>query len=132
MTEQDLKLLSAVLNASLTGLPASGFTPEVHEPRDAQRRRGSRASCPSSSILRRMCSRRLIARKFTLPGRTVCWASRNIRTLTKAQEVLGALDEDTLSNLPARLDPDSPVQILVGPENVAQELKDTSVVDDAL
>ena len=42
--------------------------------------------------------------------------------------MLGALDEDTLSNLPARLDPDSPVQILVGPENVAQELKDTSVV----
>ena len=71
---------------------------------------------------------RCIARKFTLPGRTVCWASRNIRTWTKAQEVLGALDEDTLSNLPARLDPDSPVQILVGPENVAQELKDTSVV----
>ena len=29
VTEQDLKLLSAVLNASLTGLPASGFTPEV-------------------------------------------------------------------------------------------------------
>lgn len=29
VTEQDIKLLSAVLNASLTGLPASGFTPEV-------------------------------------------------------------------------------------------------------
>ena len=48
--------------------------------------------------------------------------------LSKAQEILGALDEETISNLPAKLDDNSPVQILVGPENVAQELKDTSVV----
>ena len=49
-------------------------------------------------------------------------------TLEQAQEILGALDEETISNLPAKLDGDSPVQILVGPENIAQELKDTSVV----
>ena len=42
--------------------------------------------------------------------------------------MLGALDEETISNLPAKLNDNSPVQILVGPENVAQELKDTSVV----
>jgi len=80
VTEQDLKLLSAVLNASLTGLPASGFTPEVMN--RVTRSAGAAASLVpvSSSILRRMCSRRLIARKFTLPGRTACWASRNIRT----------------------------------------------------
>lgn len=63
-----------------------------------------------------------------LTGQNRLLGQPEYQDLTKAQEVLGALDEDTLSNLPARLDPDSPVQILVGPENVAQELKDTSVV----
>ena len=44
----------------------------------------------------------------------------------KAQEVLATLDEDVIANLPAPTD--GPVQILVGPENIARELKDTSVV----
>ena len=46
----------------------------------------------------------------------------------KAQRVLTSLDEDPLSNLPAVLRSDNGTQVLVGPENVAQELKDTSVV----
>ena len=46
----------------------------------------------------------------------------------KAQEMLTGLDEEIISNLPALVDPKQPMQILVGPENVAQQLKDTSVV----
>ena len=46
----------------------------------------------------------------------------------KAQEVLSTLDEEIISNLPATLGSGSKTQILVGPENVAKELKDTSVV----
>ena len=42
--------------------------------------------------------------------------------------MLSDLDEEIISNLPALADPNQPVQILVGPENVAKELKDTSVV----
>ena len=45
----------------------------------------------------------------------------------KAQEVLTSLDEDVISNLPATLS-SGKTQILVGPENVAKELKDSSVV----
>jgi len=45
----------------------------------------------------------------------------------KAQEVLSSLDGETFSNLPATLS-DSKTQILVGPENIAKQLKDTSVV----
>lgn len=45
----------------------------------------------------------------------------------KAQEVLTSLDEDVISNLPATLSSGT-TQILVGPENVAKELKDSSVV----
>ena len=63
-----------------------------------------------------------------LTGQTRLLGQPEYQDLEKAQEVLGALDEETISNLPAKLDPNSPVQILVGPENVAQELKDTSVV----
>jgi len=42
--------------------------------------------------------------------------------------MLTTLDEDVVSNLPAALSSDSRTQILVGPENVSKELKDTSVV----
>ena len=46
----------------------------------------------------------------------------------KAQEVFETLDEEMISNLPAVLPKDGPVHFLVGPENVAKELKDASVV----
>ena len=42
--------------------------------------------------------------------------------------MLTGLDEEMISNLPALADPQQPMQILVGPENIATELKDTSVV----
>ena len=48
--------------------------------------------------------------------------------IEKAQKMLTTLDEDVVSNLPAALSSDSRTQILVGPENVSKELKDTSVV----
>lgn len=47
--------------------------------------------------------------------------------MEKAQEVLSTLDEETISQLPAMMGGEK-TQILVGPEQVAQELKDTSVV----
>ena len=50
------------------------------------------------------------------------------RDVEKAQEVLSTLDSETLSNLPATLEGSAKTKILVGPENIAKELKDTSVV----
>jgi heat-inducible transcriptional repressor len=47
--------------------------------------------------------------------------------VNKAQQLLTTLEEDAIANLPA-LKNDSPMQILVGPEDIAAELKDTSVV----
>jgi len=46
----------------------------------------------------------------------------------KAQKVMSSLDEEALSNLPAIMQNQNGTKVLVGPENVAQELKDTSVV----
>ena len=50
------------------------------------------------------------------------------RNIDRAQKVLTSLDEDALSNLPAVMQNANGTKVLVGPENVAEELKDTSVV----
>ena len=50
------------------------------------------------------------------------------RDVDKAQRVLTSLDEDALSNLPAVMQDAKGTKVLVGPEHVARELKDTSVV----
>ena len=127
VTEQDLKLLSAVLNASLTELPAEQFTPEVID--RVTRSAGAAAGLVPIVVdftthMLESCHRS----EVYVTGQNRLLGHPEYQDLGKAQEILGALDEDTISNLPAKLDNNNPVQILVGPENVAQELKDTSVV----
>ncbi len=127
ITEQDLKLLSAVLNASLTEIPVEQFTPELID-------RVTRSAGAASGLVPiavdfathvlETCRRA----EVYLTGQNRLLGQPEYQDLSRAQEVLSALDEDTISNLPAKLDPNSPMQILVGPENVAQELKNTSVV----
>ena len=46
----------------------------------------------------------------------------------KAQRLMASIDEDALSNLPAVMLGANGTKVLVGPENVADELKDSSVV----
>ena len=48
--------------------------------------------------------------------------------MDKAQRLLTSLDEEGLSGLPAVMMNEHGTKVLVGPEHVAQELKDTSVV----
>ena len=127
VTEQDLKLLSAVLNASLTELPVEQFTPETLD--RVNRSAGAAAGLVPIIVdftthLLEDCRRG----EVYVTGQNRLLGQPEYQDLAKAQEVLGALDEETISNLPARLSDNSAVQILVGPENVAQELKDTSVV----
>lgn len=127
VTETDLKLLSAVLNASLTDLPVSGFTPETI---DRVMRSAGAASglvpivVDFTTHMLESCGKE----EVYVSGHNRLLGQPEYQDLEKAQELLGVLDEDTISNLPAKLESDSPVQILVGPENVAEELKDTSVV----
>ena len=127
VTEQDLKLLSAVLNASLTELTADEFTPELLS--RATRSAGAAASLVpvivefTLSVLREQEKSNV-----HLTGQMRLLGQPEYRDVEKAQEVLESLDEETISNLPAALNQSGPVQFLVGPENVARELKDTSVV----
>ena len=50
------------------------------------------------------------------------------RDIDKAQKVLTSLEDDTFTNLPMVMQNSNGTQVLVGPENVSRELKDTSVV----
>lgn len=127
VSEADLKLLGAALNAAATGIPAGEFTQNLFD-----RVMGAAGSAASLAP---------VVLEFTLetlrrPGNTGIMVTGQHRLLDqpeyrdvdKAQRVLTSLDEETLANLPDVIRNENGTQVLVGPENVARELKDTSVV----
>ncbi len=124
--EQELRLLSAVLNASLTGLTAAQLTPDVLA--RVTNAAGAGASLIpvildfTTSVLEDQAHNEVY-----LTGQAKLLGQPEYRDIDKARQVLSSLDEDAIANLPA-LKNDSPMQIVVGPENVAEELKNTSVV----
>ena len=123
----DLKLLTAVLNASLTELTPEEITQDVLA-------RITRSADSAASLVPIIVDytvevlREQRERGIYLTGQTRLLSQPEYRDVDKAQALLNELDEKMLSNLPATIDQNSPVQIMVGPENVAQGLKDTSVV----
>ena len=127
VSESDLKVLGALLNATMTGIPAEEFTAELLE--KVMRSAGAASSLVpvivefTTDTLRRHGSTNMaIAGQMRLLGQP------EYRDVDKAQRVLTTLDEEALGNLPAIMQSQNGTQVLVGPENVAQELKDTSVV----
>ena len=125
VSEQDLRLLSAVLNATLTDLPADQITPELME----KIRKSAGAAADLVPIVVDYTVHVLHELRHSdvyLTGQMKLLQQPEYRDVEKATEVLSTLDEDTIANLPAPTN--GPVQILVGPENIAKELKDTSVV----
>ncbi len=126
LTEQDLKLFSAVLNASLTDLEASAFTPELL----AKVERSAGAAASLVPVVVDFTVSAMVEEQrgeVYLTGQTRLLSKPEYRDVSHAQEVLNSLDEETISNLPTPTG-DKAMQILVGPEEVAEELKDTSVV----
>ena len=127
VTETDLKLLGAVLNAAMTGLNAEEFTAELME--KVMGAAGAAATLVPvvvdfvTDTLRRQASTNM-----AIAGHSRLLGLPEYRDVDKAQKVLSSIDEDALSNLPAVMQHENGTKVLVGPENVAQELKDTSVV----
>ncbi len=123
----DLKVLSALLNATMTGLSPEEFTQPLLE-----RVMGSAGKAASlvpiimeftADTLRHQGSTNMaVAGQMRLLGQP------EYRDVDKAQRLMTTLDEEALSNLPAVMQNANGTKVLVGPENVAQELKDTSVV----
>ncbi len=126
VSETDLKLLSAVLNASLTDLAAPDITPEVLSRVERSAGNGGRLVPIIVDYTLRVLQEQQQNQVY-LTGQMKLLGQPEYRDVDKAQEILTTLDEDMIANLPA-VAPDSPMQILVGPENIAKELKDTSVV----
>ncbi len=123
----DLKILSAVLNATMTGLSPEKFTPELMERVMASA--GQAASLVpvilefTADTLRRQGSTNM-----AVAGHVRLLDQPEYHDINKAQRVLTSLDEESLSNLPAVMQGANGTRVLVGPENVSAELKDTSVV----
>ena len=127
LSETELKLLCAVLNAAMTGIPAEEFTPELLE--KVMNAAGSAASLvPVIVDFTTDTLRRSGSTNMAVAGHSRLLGLPEYRDVDKAQRVMASIDEDTLSNLPAVMMNERGTKVLVGPENVADELKDTSVV----
>ena len=127
VSDTDLKLLSAVLNAAMTGLTADELTAELLEK--------VMGAAGAASVLVPVIVdftadtlRRQSSTNMAIAGHSRLLGLPEYRDVDKAQKVLSSIDEDALSNLPAVMQNEHGTKVLVGPENVAQELKDTSVV----
>ena len=127
ITESDLKILAAVLNATMTGINPEEFTPELLE--RVMSSAGPAASLvpvimefPTETLSRHTNANMAVTGQMRLLGHP------EYRDVDKAQKLMSSLDEESLANLPAIMQNQNGTQVLVGPENVAQELKDTSVV----
>jgi len=127
ITETDLKLLAAVCNATLTGLTPDDITPELLD--KIMTSAGTSASLVpvivefTNDTLRHHGSTNMV-----VTGQQRLLGLPEYRDVDKAMTVMTSLDEDSLSGLPAVMMNENGTKVLVGPENVAQELKDSSVV----
>ena len=125
--ESDLKLLTAVLNATVTDLQPEDFTEMLLE-------RIMNSAGPAAMLVPVILEfttetlNRQGSTNMAVAGQARLLEQPEYRSIEKAQRMLNTLDEDALSNLPAVMQNANGTQVLVGPENVAKELKDTSVV----
>ena len=125
--ENDLKVLSALLNATMADLMVEEFTAGLLD--RVMRSAGAAASLVpvivefTTDTLRRQGNANM-----AVAGQMRLLSHPEYRNIDKAQKVISGLDEESLSNLPAVMQGANGTKVLVGPENVAEELKDTSVV----
>ena len=125
--ETELKLLSALLNATMIDLSAEEFTAGLMD--RVMNSAGSAASLvPVIVDFVTETLRRSASTNMAVAGQARLLQQPEYRNIDKAQRMLTTLDEDALSNLPAVMQNANGTKVLVGPENVAEELKDTSVV----
>ncbi len=125
--ESDLRLLSALLNATMTDIPIQEFTAELME--KVMRSAGAAASLvPVILDFTQETLKNQGSTNMAVFGQSRLLGLPEYQDVNKAQRVMASIDEDALSNLPAVMQNANGTKVLVGPENVADELKDTSVV----
>ena len=127
VTDGDLKILSAVLNATMTGLQAEEFFQELLD-RVMGSAGGAASLVPIIMEFTVETLHRQGSTNMAVAGQMRLLGQPEYRDVDKAQRLMSSLDEEALANLPAVMQNANGTKVLVGPENVAQELKDTSVV----
>ena len=127
LEDADLKLLSALLNATMTEISLDEFTPGLLD--RVMRSAGNAASLvPVIVEFATETLRKQGSANMAVAGQMRLLNQPEYRNIDKAQQVISGLDEEALANLPAVMQGANGTRVLVGPEHVAQELKDTSVV----
>lgn len=125
--EAELKLLSAVLNASMTELAPEGYTAELMD--KVMGTVGPAASLvPVILDFAQETLRTHGSANVAVAGQSRLLGLPEYQDVGKAQRLLESFDGENLKNLPAVMMDASGTKVLVGPENVAEELKETSVV----
>ena len=125
--EADLRLLSAVLNASMTDIPLENFTAELMD--KVMRSAGAAAALvPVILDFVQETLKNQSSTNMAVFGHSRLLGLPEYQDVGKAQRIMASIDEDALSNLPAVMQNAKGTKVLVGPENVADELKDSSVV----
>ena len=127
IADSDLSLLSALLNTAMTEITAEEFTAEKMD--KVMRSAGAAASLvPVIVDFTVETLKKQSSTNMAIAGQARLLGLPEYRDVDKAQRVLSSIDEDALSNLPAVMEGASGTKVIVGPENIADELKDTSVV----
>ena len=127
LEESDLKLLGAVLNATMADLPAEEFTANLLE-RVMNSSGKAAVLVPIIVEFTTDTLNRQQSTNMAVAGQVRLLNQPEYRDIDKAQRMLTSLDEDSLVGLPAVMQGANGTKVLVGPENVSKELKDTSVV----
>ena len=127
LEETDLKLLCAVLNAAMTGVTHEEMTEALLE-KIMNSAGAAAALVPVILDFTVNTLRRQSSANMAIAGQSRLLGLPEYRDVDKAQRILASIDEDALSNLPAVMQNEKGTKVLVGPEHVASELKDTSVV----
>ena len=125
--ETDLRLLNAVLNASMTDMPLEEITSELME----KVMRSAGAAAPLVPVILDFVQETLKNQSSTnmaVYGHSRLLGLPEYQDVGKAQRIMSSIDEDALCNLPAVMQNAQGTKVLVGPENIADELKDSSVV----
>ena len=127
VTDTDLKLLSAVLNASMTDIPLEDMSAELME--KVMRSAGNAAALvPVILDFTQETLKSQANTNMAVFGQSRLLGLPEYRDVDKAQRVMSSIDADALANLPAVMGDITGTKVLVGPENVADELQDSSVV----
>ena len=127
VAEADLKVLGALLDATMTQISVEEFSSQLLE-RVMQSAGAAAGLVPVIVEFTTDTLRRQGSTNMAVAGQMRLLGQPEYRDVDKAQRLMTTLDEEALSNLPAVMQNANGTKVLVGPENVAQELKDTSVV----